>query len=46
MNRLYNLFTYYSNYTLFATEAWQDDSYANADSIESLHDTIRMFAHG
>ncbi|CZT14535.1 related to tyrosinase precursor (monophenol monooxygenase) [Ramularia collo-cygni] len=40
MNRLYNLFTYYSNYTLFATEAWQGETYANADSIESLHDTI------
>lgn len=43
MNRLYNLFTFYSNYTLFSTEAWQDGAFANADSVESLHDTIRRF---
>lgn len=40
MNRLYNLFTFYGNYTQFGTEAWEDGTFANADSIESLHDTI------
>lgn len=44
MNRLYNLFAFYSNYTQFSTEAWQDDTFANADSMESLHDTIRRFS--
>lgn len=41
-NRLYNLFTYYDNFTQFSTEAWEDGSFANADSVESLHDAIRQ----
>ncbi|SMQ51746.1 unnamed protein product [Zymoseptoria tritici ST99CH_3D7] len=46
MNRLYNLFTYYDNFTQFGTEVWQTDDIANADSIESLHDAIHSITGG
>lgn len=39
MNRLYNLFVYYDNFTQFSNEAWVGDT-QNADSIEALHDTL------
>lgn len=39
-DRLYNLFTYYSNFTQFGTEAWMSQDVSNADSLESLHDVI------
>lgn len=40
MNRLYNQFTYYNNFSLFSTEAWIDGDVQNADSAESIHDVI------
>ncbi|KAL2358572.1 common central domain of tyrosinase-domain-containing protein [Cryomyces antarcticus] len=40
-DRLYNLFTAYSNYTEFSNEAWiPDGNPGNLDSLESLHDAI------
>lgn len=39
-DRLYNLFTSYSNFTQFGNEAWITSSTTNADSLESLHDTL------
>ncbi|KAI9886218.1 MAG: hypothetical protein M1823_001953 [Watsoniomyces obsoletus] len=39
-DRLYNLFTAYSNYTEFASKAWFPDNGGNYDSIESVHDQI------
>lgn len=40
MNRLYNQFTYYDNFTLFSTSAWIENGIQNADSAESIHDVI------
>ncbi|KAL1310828.1 hypothetical protein AAFC00_001065 [Neodothiora populina] len=39
-DRLYNLFTSYSNFSQFGNEAWISSSTTNADSLESLHDVI------
>lgn len=39
-DRLYNLFTAYSNFSQFGNEAWISSSTQNADSLESLHDAI------
>lgn len=39
-DRLYNLFTSYSNFSQFGNEAWITSSTPNADSLESLHDAI------
>lgn len=40
-DRLYNLFTFYSNFTQFGNEAWmQSSGVSNADSLESIHDAI------
>lgn len=39
MNRLYNLFAYYGNYTQFGNEAWEANV-QNADSLEALHGVI------
>ena len=39
--RLYNLFTYYDNFTEFGNEAYLASSgVSNADSLESIHDVI------
>lgn len=38
-NRVYNLLTFYSNFTQFSNEAWYGDQ-ENIDSIEALHDLI------
>lgn len=41
MDRLYNLFTNYHNFTQFGNEAWMVGSAVeNADSLESIHDAI------
>lgn len=40
MNRLFNLFANYDNFTQFSTEAWISGNVRNADSLESLHDVI------
>lgn len=39
-DRLYNLFTSYSNFSQFGDEAWISSTSTNADSLESLHDVI------
>lgn len=39
-DRVYNLLTFYSNFTQFGNEAWIDPGVSNADSLESLHDVI------
>lgn len=40
-DRLYNLFTFYSNYTEFSTESYNfGGEFKNADSLESIHDVI------
>ncbi|GAB7347588.1 hypothetical protein MBLNU459_g4469t1 [Dothideomycetes sp. NU459] len=39
-DRLYNLFTAYSNFSQFGDEAWISSSTSNADSLESLHDAL------
>ncbi|PIA95850.1 Tyrosinase [Cercospora beticola] len=38
-NRVYNLLTFYDNFTQFSNEAWYGRE-QNIDSIEALHDTI------
>lgn len=40
MDRLYNLFTNYDNFTEFGNEAWMHGGVQNADSLESIHDII------
>ncbi|KAI7518018.1 Di-copper centre-containing protein, partial [Hortaea werneckii] len=45
-DRLYNLFTFYDNFTQFGNEAWINPSVSNADSLESLHDTIHGITGG
>lgn len=37
--RLYNLFTDYSNYTIFSNEGWSTDT-TRQDSLENLHDNL------
>lgn len=37
--RLYNLFTGYSNYTIFSNEGWSTDT-TKQDSLENLHDNL------
>ncbi|KAG8165382.1 hypothetical protein KVR01_005657 [Diaporthe batatas] len=37
--RLYNLFTGYSNYTIFSNEGWSIDD-TKQDSLENLHDNL------
>ncbi|KAM0718253.1 hypothetical protein Q7P37_006585 [Cladosporium fusiforme] len=40
-DRLYNLFTFYSNYSEFSTESYTfGTAFRNADSLESIHDVI------
>lgn len=40
-DRLYNLFTFYDNFTQFGTESYTfGKNFSNADSMESLHDVI------
>ena len=39
-DRVYNLFTAYTNYTEFASKAWFPADGGNYDSIESVHDQI------
>ena len=40
-DRLYNLFTFYSNFSQFGNEAWMHSGgVSNADSLESIHDAI------
>ncbi len=39
-DRLYNLFTAYTNYTEFASKAWFPNDGGNYDSVESVHDQI------
>lgn len=40
-NRLYNLFTFYSNYSEFSTESYAfGTGVKNVDSLESIHDVI------
>ncbi|USW56555.1 Putative tyrosinase copper-binding domain, di-copper centre-containing domain superfamily, tyosinase [Septoria linicola] len=38
-NRIYNLLTFYDNFTQFGNEAWIGDE-ENVDSLEALHDAI------
>lgn len=38
-NRIYNLLTFYDNFTQFSNEAWIGDE-ENVDSLEALHDII------
>ncbi|KAI7302472.1 Di-copper centre-containing protein [Hortaea werneckii] len=45
-DRLYNLFTFYDNFTQFGNEAWINPTVSNADSLESLHDTIHGITGG
>lgn len=40
MDRLYNLFTNYNNFTEFGSEAWMGQGVSNVDSLESIHDAI------
>lgn len=40
MNRLFNLFVNYDNFTQFSNEAWISGNVRNADSLESIHDVI------
>lgn len=40
-DRLYNLFTFYNNYSEFSTESYTfGTAFRNADSLESIHDVI------
>jgi tyrosinase len=40
-DRLYNLFTFYGNYSEFSTESYNfGGEFKNADSLESIHDVI------
>ena len=40
-DRLYNLFTFYGNYSEFSTESYTfGTAFKNADSLESIHDVI------
>ena len=41
-DRLYNMFTYYNNYSQFSNQQWYADNpnIRNADSIEALHNII------
>lgn len=41
-DRLYNMFTYYNNYSEFSTQQWYagHPNIRNADSIEALHNTV------
>lgn len=40
-DRLYNLYTFYSNFSEFGTESYSFGTpVANADSLESIHDAI------
>lgn len=41
-DRLYNMFTYYNNYSQFSTQQWyaNNPNISNADSIEALHNTV------
>ena len=41
-DRLYNMFTYYNNYSQFSNQQWyaNNPNIRNADSIEALHNII------
>jgi tyrosinase len=39
-SRVYNLFTNYNNFSQIGDSSWMTSSISNADSFESLHDTI------
>lgn len=43
--RLYNLFSSYSNYTTFSNEGWASDT-SRYDSLESLHDNVHAMLGG
>lgn len=43
--RIYNLFSSYSNYTLFSNEGWAEDT-SQYDSLESLHDNVHAMLGG
>ncbi|KAK5684305.1 hypothetical protein LTS10_004172 [Elasticomyces elasticus] len=45
-DRLYNLLTYYNNFTEFGNEAWMGPGVSNKDSLESLHDAIHSITGG
>ncbi|KAF2173735.1 hypothetical protein M409DRAFT_16009 [Zasmidium cellare ATCC 36951] len=46
MNRLFNLFANYDNFTQFSNEAWTFGNVRNADSLEGLHDVIHGMTGG
>lgn len=43
--RLYNLFSSYSNYTIVSNEGWADDT-SQYDSFESIHDNVHAMLGG
>ncbi|KAK5710035.1 hypothetical protein LTR17_019256 [Elasticomyces elasticus] len=45
-DRLYNLLTYYNNFTEFGNEAWMGPGVSNKDSLESLHDALHSITGG
>ncbi|KAK4498075.1 hypothetical protein PRZ48_010731 [Zasmidium cellare] len=46
MNRLFNLFVNYDNFTQFSSSAWITGDVRNADSLESIHDVIHYTTGG